>query len=101
MPNPNLYDKIKSLEAEMNRIKSLIPEKKDEKVQETPRQKPVFIENILGKIRVLADTNSNVSRNFGEQITLIETNGRHYVGLNFPDGWFYIRCSTTVTNNIT
>jgi len=100
MPN-NLYDKIKSLEAEMSQIKKLINTPKTERPQEVFKQKPVFIENILGKIRVMADTNSNVSRNFGEQITLIETNGRHYVGLNFDDGWFYIRCSTTVTNNIT
>jgi hypothetical protein len=99
MPN-NLYDKIKSLEAEMNQIKKLMTTPKPEKTQEIPKQKPVFIENVLGKLRVVADTNSNISRNFGEQITLIETNGRHYVGINFDDGWFYVRCSTTVTNNI-
>ena len=85
----------------MGRIKTLINTPKSETPKEVFKQKPVFIENILGKLKVMVDTNSNVSRNFGEQITLIETNGRHYVGLNFNDGWFYIRCSTTVTNNIT
>jgi len=102
MPNPNLYDKIKILEAQMNQIKSLIP-KPEKKIQgniQPSKNQAVFLENILGKMKTLKDTNSNISRNFGEQITLISTNGRHYIGLNFNDGWFYIRATASVTNNL-
>ena len=101
----NFTKKVDSIEADVlelkNKLSAIENKPKEEQQRIVADVKPMFFDSILGKIKILKDTTSNVSRNFPEQIVLVSTNGRHYLGLNFNDGWFYIRASSKVTSNIT
>ena len=98
MPNPNLYKELRDLQA---KYKELAEKKEEPRKAPLPTFgitpfRPMRLDGITGKMRNLKDTTSHSSRNFSEQISIISTNGKHYLGINFDDGWWYIRATNSV-----
>ena len=95
MPN-NLYDKIKSLESEMNRIIKMvsdIPQKKEEPKQvfKPTKTRLDSIDGLLKPMAAAAYIPSHSPRNFSEQIILIDSaSGTDTLYINVNGTWRYV-----------
>ena len=91
----NLYDRIKSLEEEMNRIIGAVSDKKEEpKPQPQLQPKETRLEMITGLLKAVSNSSyvpSHSPRNFNEQLTIIDSaSGTDRLYINVGGTWRYI-----------
>ena len=97
-----ITDEIQNLKAEYkkldDKIETISKELKKEPIKEERvlYSGAVYLENINGKLELLTDTVSHIPRNFKEQVVLVETNSKYYLGVTFKDKWLYLNATSSL-----